>query len=112
MLPAGTALSRFLMVKALARGDAMRAVWFAETLTDTPQIKACSTTVAGQGGDRGWEHDRCDLGRSVAVYGVADEASTRSVAPRFSAPWTTNFGGCRFDQRAGGNGRHVGRLDW
>ncbi len=40
-LPEGTALSRYMMAKAISRGDAFRAQMIAERWRDSPQLKAC-----------------------------------------------------------------------
>ena len=38
ILPAGTALSRFIVAKALARGDRFRELTIAARWTDTPHV--------------------------------------------------------------------------
>jgi ribosomal protein S20 len=40
-LPEGTALSRYMMAKAIGRGDAFSAQMIAERWCDSPQVKAC-----------------------------------------------------------------------
>jgi HK97 family phage major capsid protein len=75
MLPSGTALARYLMVKALAGGDKYRALMLAEPMRDCPQVKATleaeletkAAVAAGVTTDSTWAGP-------LAVYGIASEA--------------------------------------
>jgi hypothetical protein len=75
MLPAGTAFSRYLMAKALGRGDSFRAQLIAEQWRDSPQVKACfedelrvkAPVAAGTTSD-------ATFAGPLAVHGIAREA--------------------------------------
>jgi HK97 family phage major capsid protein len=77
MLPAGTALSRYLMVKALANGDVYRALILSEPMRNTPQVKATiedelstkAAIAAGTTTDATWAGP-------LASHGIAAEALT------------------------------------
>jgi len=77
MLPSGTALSRYLMVKALARGDTYRGLILAERWKDSPQVKATiedelhtkAAVAAGTTSD-------ATFAGPLAAHGIASEALT------------------------------------
>jgi HK97 family phage major capsid protein len=77
MLPSGTALSHYLMVKALSRGDVYQALLFAEPMRDSPQVKATIedelqtkvAVAAGTTSDATWA-------APLALHGIANEALT------------------------------------
>ena len=99
-LPEGTALSRYLMAKALGRGDAFRAKMIAERWRDTPQVHQClddelqrkAAVAAGTTSDATWAGP-------LAVHGIAREALTLIRGASFSARSKTNSGACRFARR-------------
>ena len=76
-LPEGTSFSRYVMAKALARGDSFRAQMHADRWRDTPQVKACledelhakAAIAAGSTTDATWAGP-------LAVHGIAREALT------------------------------------
>jgi hypothetical protein len=74
-LPEGTALSRYMMAKAISRGDAFRAQMIAERWCDSPQVKACledelhtkAAVAPGTTSDATWA-------QPLAAHGIAAEA--------------------------------------
>ena len=72
-LPTGTALSRYLMVKALAQGDVYTELALAEKLKDSPTVHATvelqtkAAVAVGTTSDATWAGP-------LAVYGIAGEA--------------------------------------
>ena len=72
-LPTGTAFSRFLMVKAAARGDVYTELVLAEQFKDSPTVRATlelqtkAAVAAGTTTDATWAGP-------LAVYGIAGEA--------------------------------------
>jgi len=72
-LPTGTALSRFIMVKALSRGDSMAAQVISEAWLDVPQVEATLALEGKAAVSPGTTTDATFAG-PLAVYGVAAEA--------------------------------------
>ena len=74
-LPTGTALSRYIRVKALGRGDTYTELMIAEPMRDTPQVKASlelqtkAAVPAGSTTDSTWAGP-------LSQYGIATEALT------------------------------------
>lgn len=75
VLPQGTAVSRFIIAKALGRGDMYTEIHIAERWRDTPQVKASlelqtkAAVPAGSTTDATWAGP-------LSVHGVAQEAIT------------------------------------
>ena len=74
-LPQGTAVSRYIIAKALGRGDMYTEMRIAETWRDTPQVKASlelrtkASVPAGSTTDATWAGP-------LSIHGVAQEAIT------------------------------------
>jgi hypothetical protein len=75
ILPTGTAVSRYIIAKALGRGDRYRELQTAERWLDTPHVKATlelyekSAVASGSTTDSTWA-------ASLSAYGIAAEALT------------------------------------
>lgn len=74
-LPPGTALSRYLMVKALARGDSYGAQLLAERFKDSPTVHATLELLTKAAVAPATTSDATNAG-PLAIHGVAGEALT------------------------------------
>ena len=72
-LPTGTALSRFIMAKALSRGDSMAAQVISERWLEVPQVRATLELETKASISPGTTTDATFAG-PLAVYGVSNEA--------------------------------------
>ena len=72
-LPSGTAFSRFLMVKAAARGDVLTELALADKLKDTPTVHATIELQTKAAVSPGLTSNATWAG-PLSVYGVAAEA--------------------------------------
>ena len=77
LLPAGTALCRYVMAKAMSRDDAYRAMLYAERWTDTPHVKACfAAELQGKAAVAPGTTTDATWASPLAQYGIASEALT------------------------------------
>ena len=74
-LPTGTAFSRYLMVKAAARGDVYTELTLAEKFKDSPTVHATLSCKPKPRSRPGTTTDATWAG-PLAVYGIAGEALT------------------------------------
>jgi hypothetical protein len=75
LLPPGTAVSRYLMVNALARDDGYRASVLAERFNTTPQVAACLTAeLQGKAAIAPGTTTDSTWASPLAAYGIASEA--------------------------------------
>ena len=76
-LPSGTALSRYLMAKALGRGDSHRALLVAERWMDSPQVKQClADQFHGKAAVTAGSTSDATFAGPLALHGIAEEALT------------------------------------
>lgn len=75
ILPAGTAFSRFVMIKALARGDSLHELHLAEHFKDSPTVTATLELQTKAAVSAATTTDATFAG-PLAAYGIAGEALT------------------------------------